>query len=210
MSVGSIGGASFGGGSFGGGGGGCFLGSCTVLKADGTLSLISSIVAGDRLACSTDGNTSATVLCVLVTHIISGQTRMVAFPNGLCVTPGHPVLLGGVWVRPKDILCPTLIKCDYYYNFLFEQGTGSAVVVNGTPCVSLGHGMKGDMREHAFWGSWEALANTMQAADMEGFKKGKVIIELIEDGLTENYTSKSAPGVVDVALEKMRIASVCA
>jgi hypothetical protein len=201
---------SMGGISFGGGGGGCISGSCTILKADGSLCLVSEVVAGDRLACSANGKSSAVVLCVLVTHILSGKTRMATFSSGLCVTPGHPVLLDGIWVRPKDVTTPRLVDCEFYYNFLFQPGTGTALVVNGTLCVALGHGTKGDVREHAFWGSWEALAAAMRSLDKEGFERGRVTIEEMQDNPNRRYSDIHNPEAAHVHLEETRKVSAVA
>jgi hypothetical protein len=158
---------------------GCFLGSCTVLKANGSVSRIDEVTAGDELVTSADGSKSAVVQCVLVTRIVKGETRMVCLENGLCVTPGHPVIVGGKWVRPKDLRLPEMVKCGFYYNFMLERegSSGASLIVNGSVCAVLGHGVSVDMREHSFWGNWDALAQTFCAIDEDGWRNGRIEIE---------------------------------
>lgn len=170
------------------GGGGCFLGTNTVQMADGSTTSVQDIVKGDKVACNKRGDEVSVVACVLVTRIPSGRARMVTFPDsGLCITPGHPILVDGSWVRPKDVRPVSLTKCDYYYSFLLDDG-GTSVIINGVICVTLGHGIKGDVRKHELWGDLQNLTRMMRTVDDVGFSKGRV--EVVEDCLEQTCRSR--------------------
>lgn len=178
-SVGSMGGWSMGGGSMGGhsfGGGGCFLGTNTIRMADGSTVLVQDISKGDRVACNERGDVKGVISCVLVTKVPAGSAPMVTLPkSGLCITPGHPILVNNSWIKPKDIQPVTLTNCDCYYNFLLEDG-GASVIVNGIVCVALGHGIKGKVTEHGLWSDSQKVTSLMREFDSIGFSEGRVEI----------------------------------
>jgi len=82
------------------GGGGCFAGSNQVLMADGSLSQVSDLKKGDKIATPSG---PAVIKCVVKTLTFQGMTDMCSLPNGLLITPGHPVKLQNDWIYPRDL-----------------------------------------------------------------------------------------------------------
>ncbi|KIM97471.1 hypothetical protein OIDMADRAFT_20583 [Oidiodendron maius Zn] len=113
---------------------------------------------------------------------------MVCFPNGLAITPTHPILdsVKG-WVFPKDLRIPGVIvaqiECEEVFNILLDSK--HTVVVNGTVCAVLGHERDGHTR-HEFWGNWQAVANCLKSIDPEGFDMGRVeVVKNLRDRETQ-------------------------
>ena len=64
-------------------------------------------------------------------------------------------------------------KVDAVYNFVLNDG--HVVYIGGIECVTLGHGKKGEVVEHAYWGT-ELVINDLKNMDL-GFEKGYVEIQ---------------------------------
>jgi hypothetical protein len=170
--------------------GGCFSGPSPIRMANGSLKPAKDVEKGDRVCCGGGGGDdrvrcvssaeqqTAQVRCVVVMGVPNGRTRMVHFPNGLALTPGHPVLdrSSGKYTAAEDFYAPKMVRAKSVYNFLLDRDRGVHTVdADGVECVVMGHG--GDeSRRHAFWGNWQRVAGCLQRADAGGFEHGRVYV----------------------------------
>ena len=73
------------------------------------------------------------------------------------------------------------------YNFVLS--TGHILVVDGVACCTLGHGLKGDVIEHAFYGT-QAVVNDLKA--FPGWTSGVVVLTpsnvVSHQGVITSYT----------------------
>ena len=160
-------------------GDGCFHGSNRILMGNGTMKACKDIVKGDSFKMGNGRN--ARVVCVvkiLKTH--TNDIRLVKFPCGLVITEYHPVCIKGAWAFPKNI--SSLMKYtedfDAVYSFLVEMEDGSNVdcgfIVEGVECAPLGHDIKGDVIEHAFFGNKTIVKDSLLRLNPEEFSNGLV------------------------------------
>lgn len=143
----------------------CFTGECSVHMADGSFKPVKMISKGD-LVLSASG-ASASVLCVVQTSCLNGKEQLVALPGGLKITPWHPVFFNKIWQFPIELGRAEERECKCVYSFILESEHD--VVINGVPCVTLAHNIKGffpplirlsvvgDIREHPYWGTNKVL-----------------------------------------------------
>lgn len=148
-------------------GGGCIAGHCQVLMADGMFKSVRSLVQGDSVKDST-GNLHK-IRCVVITSL-STPTLMVHLPNGLVITPYHPVLLNSAWVFPINISAPIKTCLTEFYNFVLEDG--HSMIVNGVECVTLGHGLTtSEVIAHEYLGTGKVIEDLKE---MKGWEIGRV------------------------------------
>lgn len=115
--------------------GGCIYGECDAELANGGQIKVKDIKQGDVLL---GMNGPVVVKCVIKTEV-EDHIEIVRFSSGLIITKYHPVHIAGEWKFPIDTAPIVNMKINAYYNFVLEQGT--SMIVNGYPCVSLGHGL---------------------------------------------------------------------
>lgn len=151
---------------------GCFEGGSAVHMIDGESKLVRDLRKGDRVRCDVGGE-MAEVTCVMVIHVSSGRIPMVQFPNGLAITPMHPILSGGIWMLPRDLQVFEFVECDRVFNFVLDRQ--HTLLVNGVTCVTLGHSREGHTR-HPFWGDWDTVVNCLRRVDQRGFENGLVSV----------------------------------
>lgn len=147
---------------------GCFDGTCCVQRADGSSFKVQDVRRGDVLV-GTSGHSK--VLCVVRTAVEGGTLHLVELEGGLKVTAYHPVLSAGEWRFPVDLASEKKVTSDAIYTFVLERG-GSDVLVNGTACVTLGHGLETGAAKHPFFGDWEAVIQDLEK--VPGFADGLV------------------------------------
>jgi len=154
--------------------GGCIAGECTVSMADGSQKRVEQIVKGDKVVSSVTGAGSfSEVVCVVKTHCYNGRESLVTLPSGLRLTPYHPVRNEDGWQFPLNLVVPQRdVCCNFVYNFVL-RGETHAMVVNGVECITLGHGMEGDVVGHPYFGTQRVVDDLRK---MRGFTQG--IVEL--------------------------------
>ena len=76
---------------------------------------------------------------------------LVELEGGLIITPKHPVLIKGVWYKPKELGEIQVRKCKSVFNFILDGG--HTMDINGVACSTFGHGFKGEKVEHEYFGS---------------------------------------------------------
>mmetsp|Transcript_66933 Transcript_66933/g.180984 ORF Transcript_66933/g.180984 Transcript_66933/m.180984 type:complete len:692 (+) Transcript_66933:97-2172(+) len=148
---------------------GCIAGDSTVLMADGTERRVDEIRKGDAVSALADTGL-AEVACVVRTRVPGGRLALAALPGGLRATAFHPVWLDGAWRFPADVADVEEQACEAVYTFVLEEGA-RAVLVNGVPCVPLGHGVEEGAARHPFLGSRDAVRALEQ---LPGYDSGLV------------------------------------
>lgn len=111
------------------------------------------------------------IKCVLVTEI-GEEIEMVCFESGLIITNYHPILYKGEWKFPVDVKPSQKLHVDRYYNFVLKEG--HSLIVNEMPCITLGHGMKGEVVEHEYLGT-EKIVQDLEK--LKGWSEGQVSID---------------------------------
>jgi len=117
------------------------------MMANGELRAAQSIRQGDLVRTLGDKQV-ATVRCVVKALCQDGVSELVQLPGGLKLTPYHPVLLPTPgtklhkWQFPIDLGPVREVRCPAVFNFVLSHG--HALVINGLPCVTLGHGFTQD------------------------------------------------------------------
>mmetsp|Transcript_17246 Transcript_17246/g.25312 ORF Transcript_17246/g.25312 Transcript_17246/m.25312 type:complete len:842 (-) Transcript_17246:298-2823(-) len=113
----------------------------------------------------TESGTFAAVQCVVETA--SNRPFDLVQVNDLLVTPFHPVKIGTEWKFPLyhsngDVVA----KSDAYsvFNLILEKSERSnAVIMNGVPSITLGHGRKDNaVLRHEFFGTDQVVRDVMK------------------------------------------------
>ena len=129
---------------------GCFSGNCMVTMEDGGGKLVSLVERGDVLA------GGAVVRAVIKTELTAATTPMVVFPDGLVITPWHPVKSEtDEWVFPANVGKTQELELDAYYNFVLESG--HIATIDGVQVCTLGHGIAGPVIGHPYFGTRAVL-----------------------------------------------------
>lgn len=174
---------------------------------------VKDLKKGDIVRCtsgssSSDDQTKSATLgvveCLVETQCDPKQPamQMVAFPDGLRLTPWHPVRKEGSWKFPADLYPIEEVTCNAVYSVVVRQLVAvsddtlsvapshqAAIVINGVECAALGHGVCGDkVASHPFFGE-TSLADLRQCC---GWKEGRVVFDagcFVRDGSTRLVTA---------------------
>jgi len=150
----------------------CFAGTCIVQMGDNSTKEVQQVVAGDFVSTNLAGE-GAKVLCVVKTEVREGKLNLVAFEGGLLVTPYHPIKIKDEWVFPVDMAQVTAYSCDAVYSFVLE--TSHVMLINGIPCITLGHGFTDNkVLAHPYLGT-NAVIEDLKA--FEGWHSGMVVLK---------------------------------
>lgn len=141
----------------------CLHGLCTVKMANGTTKLVKDVVKGDQIL-SSDGSI-ATVRFVLKTLIPARMIRLVEFPEGLMITPWHPMIYNNNWTFPCYINNSVVVDCTEVFSFaMWDQFP--TIEVNGHRCATLGHHLIGPVIGHPYFGT-SAVINDLIQLDID-------------------------------------------
>jgi len=153
--------------------GGCFVGSAVARLADGTYIRMDKLKKGMVLF---GGAKVRCLICFKVPTRFTVIYRQKSVGT-LGITGWHPVqgALHDEWVFPcqSPLFVPRLEFCDAVYNLVCEE-VASVIEVDGFLCSTLGHGIKGPIIEHPFFGSSLVVKCLMQH---QGFIDGLVTFE---------------------------------
>jgi len=163
-------------------GGGCVDGKSLVYMADETQKMAKFVRHGDKVLC---GSTHATVICV-VKHNCSKDSMLVKLESGLRITPWHPIKINGQWKFPHDLSVIgkgtyESADCNAVYNFVLSNG--HIMIINGTKCVSLGHGFQDEVVRHPYFGSQQVVNDLMK---IPGWTSG--LVEIKYNDMKRNLT----------------------
>lgn len=155
----------------------CFHGDSRVELAGGKAKKACEVMAGDAIA------SGGIVKCVVKTVIKDSHCELVRLPSGLLITAWHPVKVHGEWCFPADIGVLHDVPCDAVYSYVIEKASSAPatdnvwpyeaeVIVNGTICATLGHGIVGKEKiSHPFFGT-AAVVDALRQC--EGWERGRV------------------------------------
>jgi len=160
----------------------CFHGECLVQMADGNQKQVNLVRKGDRIM--TPDNKQAEVLCVVKTMCDQGKERLVELEGGLLITAYHPVRIDGRWHFPCDLGKVIERSCNAVYSFVLKEN--HIMIINGIQCVTLGHNFKGEVVQHAYFGSKHIIEDLQK---MRGWQSGQIqfssgcMMKSLNDGL---------------------------
>ena len=155
---------------YAGQGGGCFGGESTVqIVHDDEFftKMIQDVRNGDVVQVA-EG--SANVICVAKIKRSSTQ-QMVTTPEGLTITPKHPVLESGEWKYARDLYNAKLIDANDGYVYNFVLSSSHLLIVNGITAITWSNMMNLPIGKKYY--SYDILDALMK---MPGWNDGYVII----------------------------------
>jgi hypothetical protein len=134
---------------------------------DGGGKLVSLVERGDVLA------GGAVVQVVIKTELTGEPTTMVVFPEGLTITPWHPMRTeSGAWVFPADIGMLQDVPLDAYYNFVLDSQ--HTAIIDGITVCTLGHGFEGPVISHPYFGTQKVIED-LKGCD--GLDEGLIVLD---------------------------------
>ena len=96
--------------------------------------------------------------------------------DGTMVTEYHPILQENEWKFPRTVGERKDVFCNYVYDFILERH--HTIMVNDTPCVTLGHGFTdNEVVKHDYFGTHQVVED-MKA--LPGWEKGQVDVHNTE------------------------------
>jgi hypothetical protein len=140
--------------------GGCFHGDSRITLIDGSVRPIHEIRSG-MVVMTREG--PATVVTAIKYCVPSGSMEMTKVNDELIITPWHPIIKDGEWVFPYDHYSTSLMPVSAVYNLALN--TAHHVLVGGVVCCTLGHGLKGPVIEHSYFGT-DAVLKDLQSHPM--------------------------------------------
>ena len=148
--------------------GGCWAPGSMVLMADGlSLKPIEDVRKSD-VVWTTVGNATVEYALELGTKD-AGQSMCKV--GHLWLTPWHPVFINNKWQLPSD-LSPLVERLQpKVYNLMLDQG--HVINVSGVLSCTLGHGLKGPVIEHSFFGDKMKLVRDITL--VPGFFEGRPV-----------------------------------
>lgn len=118
-----------------------------------------------------DPKKTAKVVCILKTFITGGNCEMVLMPDGLLVTPWHPVKIGNSWEFPAYLQNISRFSCDAVYSFLLDNH--HTISINNLQCICLAHKCREGILDHPYFGTDKVVKDLQQ---FPGWTSGQVTI----------------------------------
>jgi Mg-chelatase subunit ChlD len=160
--------------------GGCWAPGSKILMADLSQKLIENVRKGDKVWTIAGPG--------LVEYALEIGTKQEEQPmvtlGDLLITPWHPVLWKAVWCYPADLAPIKDHKMPNVYNLILDRG--HIVNVSGVHTVTLGHGFKGNVIEHIFFGNKDFILRDLEL--QPGFAEGRPVYK--------NLMAKKEDGVI--------------
>mgnify|MGYP003705996713 CR=1 FL=1 len=177
----------------------CFDGNCLVTMANGFQKKVCELQKDDLISTLSDPfdslgtKTIGKVVCILKTVILGGICHMVTFPNGLKITPWHPVLQDkhtdsmfqidiDKWMFPNNIYLSKICEQTAVYSILLDNH--HICCINNIWCICLGHNYTCGILKHEYFGSQKIVENMRI---MKGWNNGLIKItsdDIVRDTLT--------------------------
>jgi hypothetical protein len=130
----------------------CFAGWCEIERSDNVMTRIDKLSSGNIIKTE---NGWSTITCIVKTMCKDGKTDLVHFPNGLVITPTHPIKHNNEWILPSTIKDATETTCEAVYSFLLDRD--HTMIINGVTCITFAHGRTEGILEHPFYGTNEVV-----------------------------------------------------
>ena len=134
---------------------------------------LGTVAAGEWL--QVEGGGFARVCCVVLSPITSDSSELFTVGPIAGITAWHPVRLRGAWHFPS--ICGQLCECSasHMVNIVLAPKSGAyePLLVDGIPCVTLGHGLTEHGAAHGFWGTRRVL-DALSAH--EGWRSGRIVL----------------------------------
>ena len=147
---------------------GCFHGD-SLVKIDNNTNIKISDLRKNMCIIDSEGN-PAIIECVVIFPCNSTMC-LSTFPNGLKITPYHPVKIDNTWKFPIDIVGAENIECNKVYNFVLN--TKKSIIVNSIVCCTLGHNIEGPVIGHKFFGTDNIITN-LKTKFSNGYDNGLI------------------------------------
>ncbi|KAJ1310373.1 hypothetical protein OPQ81_007111 [Rhizoctonia solani] len=151
----------------------CFAGWCYVDTESGK-TRVSDLRRG--MVVRTPNGTAR--VAVLLRTACPGQVMDLCTIGRLAITPWHPTYYNGSWTFPAKVCEPRSLPCDYVYSVLLEPSPDSeshSILIEGTWCVTLGHGSTDLVRAHPFLGDYARVVESL--SQLEGYYDESGIVE---------------------------------
>ena len=138
-----------------GNGGGCLHENCPVW-INPKQKIIASKLKPNMTIIDSEGNETF-IKIVTRKKCIDGTAPMTIICEDVCLTPYHPVCIPDKnnrkkWYFPIDVECAENIRCEYYYNFVLDNGGSILCGLDRIEVCTLGHGQQGPVLGHRFYG----------------------------------------------------------
>ncbi len=147
---------------------GCFHGDSLVKISNNETVRVSDLHKNMTI---TDSEGNPAIIECVVTFPCNNSACLSEFPNGLKITPYHPVKIDNAWKFPIDIVGAKNIPCNKVYNFVLN--TRKSIVVNNIVCCTLGHNIQGPVIEHRFFGTDNVITN-LKTKFRNGYDNGLI------------------------------------
>jgi len=122
---------------------------------------LGDLKAGDVVQTHTDEED--TVEAVV---IFEGETSVSCLENGLLITDNHPVLVNGSWMHPYSLT--TECTTSTTVGSVLLKNRSPTIMVNGTPCATLAHGIENDdVATHDYLGTEKVVEDLQQHPNYE-------------------------------------------
>ena len=150
--------------------GGCFTGDAKILLSDNTQKFVKDLKKGDTVISLVDpynpnkGTTTAKVICILKT-ITNGKSNLVTTPNGLKITPWHPIISHGLWSYPSNLYNTKVENCNEVYTILLDSY--HTFYLNGNWVIGLGHNYMLGILYHEYFGTNKIISDLIKHPEWE-------------------------------------------
>ena len=149
--------------------GGCFTGECIIKTKDGSKE-VKNLKPNDIV--KTDKGFSKVKHIVVTKYPESSFFKLHALSNNAndeaFITEWHPIRINGKWEFPINKLdCVIVNEIKQVYNLILEEH--HVVYLNDVEVVTLGHGFKGDVIEHDFFGNMNKIKKYYVDKSINGF-----------------------------------------
>jgi hypothetical protein len=146
-----------------------FMGNGQVRMYDGTYKYVKDLQKGDVV----DGDPFGGFIIHCAVRILSGYRRELTLVRTLLVTHGQPIYVEDEWALSSTVPGATVVcdACDQVYNFVLDRG--HVLMIEGIPCVTLGHGFEGPVMSHPYFGTDRVVNDLLR---MPGWDDGVVLL----------------------------------
>ncbi len=165
---------------------GCFHGDNNIHMADGSTKKIKDVKVGDHVATP---NGSSRVRYTVECRQHARSQPMTQY-GVLSITPWHPIRIGGEWKFPAEVAGYTSRPVNVVHNFVLDRD--HIVIVGNVECCTLGHGFKGSVIEHSYFG--DAVVKDLHTK-AGGAETGHVVFENLKT--VRHLTTDTIVGWID-------------